>query len=171
MAESCEFSVDAPVSPVRVVAGETDDQLPEFGVDGWPSGFRGWWLGPVAGDETSMPPDDCLGPHDREHVGEASAVQHAGNQREDRAIRVGELSSVDLALQHQDLMSEGEDLGVAFVTGREEPPEPGRGESCEGSEQDHDGCTVPPPMWGRNTHKHSTDECPAPSRRGCTTAS
>ncbi|CAN5835089.1 hypothetical protein BH23ACT4_BH23ACT4_08330 [soil metagenome] len=119
----------------------------EFGVDGWSSWFRGWWLGPVAGDETSMPPDDGLGPHDMEHVGEASTVQHAGCQREGRTIRVGELSSVDLALQHQDLMPEGEDLGVAFVTGREEPSEPGKGKSWEGSEQDHDGCTVPTPMW------------------------
>ena len=133
------------LSPARRIG-----QFSELGVDGWSSWFRGWWLGPVAGDETSMPPDDCFGPHDMEHVGEASAVQHAGGEREDRAIRVGELSSVDLALQHQDLISEGEDLGVTFVTGRKEPPEPGKGESCEGSEQDHDGCTVPTPMSGRN---------------------
>lgn len=142
--------MDTPVSPVRVVAGETDDQFPELEVDGWSSWFRGWWLGPMAGDEAAMPPDDCLGPHNMEHVGEASTVQHAGEQREDRTIRVGELNSVDLALQHQDLMPEGEDLGIAFVTGREEPPEPGKGESCERSEQDHDGCMVPTPMCGRN---------------------
>ena len=36
VAEPDEFAVDAPIAPVRVLAGELDDQLPELGVDRWP---------------------------------------------------------------------------------------------------------------------------------------
>lgn len=39
-------------------------------------------------------------------------------------------------------MTEGEDLGVALITASEEPSEPGENESCEGSEQDHNGRTL-----------------------------
>lgn len=99
-------------------------------------GVVGELQGPVSGDETPVPADDRRRLHDQEHFGEAAAVDHGGEHREDRPVRLGELCSVDLTLQHQDPVTEGEDLGVAMITGSEEPSEPGENESCEGSEQD-----------------------------------
>ena len=39
--EAGEFVVDPPIAPVRVLAGESDDQASNLRVDGWPA----WLLG------------------------------------------------------------------------------------------------------------------------------
>jgi hypothetical protein len=41
VSESKKFAVDRSVTPGGVLACQSDDQSPEFGVDGWPSGCSG----------------------------------------------------------------------------------------------------------------------------------
>lgn len=55
MSESVEFSVDSSVSPVRVLVGESDDQLPDLWVDGRPTSRLVRWLCPVACNSPSVP--------------------------------------------------------------------------------------------------------------------
>lgn len=80
-------------------------------------------MGPAAGDEAAMPPDDRGRLHDEEHVAQARPVDRSGQHGEDGSVRLGESRSVDLALQHEDLVAQGEDLGVAVVAGGEQPTE------------------------------------------------
>jgi hypothetical protein len=62
--------------------------------------------------------------HDQERLGETAPVHHRGEEREDRPICFATARSVDLTLQHQDLMAERESLSVTSVTTGEHPPEP-----------------------------------------------
>ena len=70
-----------------------------------------------------MPADHSRGFHDEEHVGEASAVEHLWKHREDRPVGLGELRSVELALEHEQLVTQSEDLRVALIAGRKHPSE------------------------------------------------
>ena len=132
----------AAVAPGRVLAGQSDDQSPEFGVDGWPSGCGGGWLGPVAGDESAVPSQHGLGANDQERGALAGTVHRRGENSEDRPVGVGELRSADLALQHEDLVAEGEDLGVAGIAGGEHPPESGQNEASQSGEEGHERRTL-----------------------------
>lgn len=80
-------------------------------------------LGPAAGDEAAVPPDDVGRLNDEEHVAEVGPVDRRGEHGEDGALGLVERRSGDLALQHEDLVTQGEDLGVAFVAGGEQPTE------------------------------------------------
>lgn len=93
----------------------------------------------MSGDEAAVPTDHGLGFHDQEHIGESATVECAGEHREDRSVGLAELRAGDLSLQDRDLVAECEDLRVSFISGRENPTEPGENEPCEGSEEDHDG--------------------------------
>jgi len=137
VAEAGQFAVDAPVAPGGVLGGRPQDELSEFGVDGRPPRLGFGWLVPVAGDEPAVPSDHGCGLHDQENTAEPSPVEHIGEHREDRAVRVRELRTIDLALEYEDLVTQGKDFGVTAVAGREEPTEPGENEACDGSEQEH----------------------------------
>jgi hypothetical protein len=91
----------------------------------------------VSGDESSVPAEHGRGIDYQEHLGEASTVQRAGDRGEDRAVGLGEPRSRDLALQDQDLMTQGEDLDVAFVARGEQPTDPMQYEAGEGGNQSH----------------------------------
>lgn len=70
-----------------------------------------------------MPADDGGRLHDQEHLPQTGPVDHGRQHREDGAVRLGEDWSGDLALQDEDLVAQGEDLGVALVAGGEQPAE------------------------------------------------
>jgi hypothetical protein len=53
VAEADEFAVDAPVAPRRVLRCQPDNETPDLGCGGWPSGSSGG-LCPVAGDASSV---------------------------------------------------------------------------------------------------------------------
>ena len=142
MSESGEFAVDASVSPVGVLCGESDDQLSDFGFGWWSAPLGGGWLGPVSGDEPAVPPDDRRRFHDEEHLGETPSVERAGEHCEDRAVCFGELRSFDLALEHDELVPQREDLGVALITGGEHPSEARADEFLDRGERVHGSATV-----------------------------
>jgi hypothetical protein len=72
---------------------------------------------------------------------------------------------VDLALQHQDLVAQGEDLGVSLVASREQPSEPADDEVTDCRDEVHRWQTVPTHAAG-NSRKHNGDGFPAPTRSG-----
>lgn len=138
MTETVDLAMDPPVAPGLVLSGQADDQASEFGIDGRATWLAGRWLGPAVGDETSVPGDHRCWAHDQQRPTLSSSVHHGGEQSEDRPVRLVELRTFDLALQHEDLMSESQDLGVAWVAAGEELLEPCQDEPSEQSDQCHD---------------------------------
>jgi hypothetical protein len=78
-----------------------------------------------------VPADYRCRAHDQQRSAAARSVHCGGEQRQDRPIGVVELRSSDLALQHQDLMTQRKDLGVTGVTADEQPSAPRQDESSE----------------------------------------
>ncbi len=78
-----------------------------------------------------MPAQHGLGANNEKRCPLAGAFHRRGENSEDRPVRVGELGSVDLALEHEDLMAEGENLGVAGIAGGENPPESGQNQASQ----------------------------------------
>jgi len=117
----------------------------------------------VAGDEAAVPTNDGRGPDDQEHLGEPSTVQRSGDRGEDRAVRFGEPGSGDLTLQDQDLVAEGEDLGVTLIASREQPAEAGHNEPGHGGDEVHEQATVPTGAAAHTPWNLKADEFSAPS--------
>lgn len=115
--------MDAPVSPVRVLVGDSDDQLPDLWVDGRPSSRLVWWLCPVSGDSSSMPAQHGFWFDDQKRVASICPCHRGTEKTKDGAVGVGEVWSVDLTLKDEELVAEGEDFGVAGISCRENPSE------------------------------------------------
>lgn len=75
----------------------------------------------MSGDEMVVPVDRGCRLRDQEHLSQTPPIERARGHGEDGAVGVGESGSVHLALQHQNLVTKGEDLGVALIAGREQP--------------------------------------------------
>ena len=118
------------VGPVRSRAGSIPADLRIFHtVDAamvWPSRVSSPWIRRYpqfgfspASRMTSFRISGSIGGRPRW----APAVEHPGKHGEDRPVGFGELCSSDLALEHEQLVTQREDLGVAPVTGGEHPSE------------------------------------------------
>jgi hypothetical protein len=59
----------------------------------------------VAGDESAVPADHGLGLHDQHDLVQPRSFEHGRQHGEDGPVGVGEAGPVDLALQHEDLMT------------------------------------------------------------------
>ncbi len=104
MAKSCEFAVNAPISPFGVLVSKADDQSADLGVNRWASCFLGGRLGPVSCDESTVPLQHGFGSDDQERQAAALAVDCTTQERKDCSVSLVELRAVDLALQDEDLM-------------------------------------------------------------------
>ncbi len=120
---AAEFALDAPVALRRVLAIETEYESADLCWCGWSAGSRCRWLGPVAGDETAVPSDHGGGFDDQHHGCESGPVEGGREHRQDGPVGGCESGTVDLSLQHEDLMSKGQDFGVTLVAGHEEQAE------------------------------------------------
>ena len=129
VSEASEFAVDSPVAPVRVLSVEAQHESAEFGRSWWPPCSSLWWLGPVAGDKASVPADHRGGFDDQHHAVETATVERTRKHRKDGPIGGCESGSLDLSLQHEDLMTKSQDLGVSLVTGHQQQPDTGNQES------------------------------------------
>ena len=118
-----EFAVDVPVAPGRVVGVEADHEAAELAWCGRSAGSGLWWLGPVVGDQASVPADHSGGLDDQHGAVEPPTVEGTRNHREDRPVSGCESWSLNLSLEDEDLMAEGEDLGVMSVAGHKQQPE------------------------------------------------
>ncbi len=135
--------MDPSVSPSGVLVGEADDQTSEFRVDRWASAFGGGRLGPVLCDKSTMPPQHGFGSDDQERRRPARAIHGAAEEGKDRAVGFVESRTADLALQHEDLVSERKDLSISGVAGCKDPPDSGENEACERGKQVHETSTIP----------------------------
>lgn len=77
----------------------------------------------MVGDEASVPADHGGGLDDQHDAVEPATVEGTRQHAQDRPVRRGEPRSLNLPLEHEDLMAKREDLGVTLVTGHEEQPE------------------------------------------------
>jgi hypothetical protein len=90
-----------------------------------------------------VPSKHCFGPDDQERRRPARAIGGAAQECKDRAVGFDESRVVDLALQHEDLVSECKDLGVSGVAVGEDPADSGENEACERGKQVHETSTIP----------------------------
>ena len=135
--------MDAPVSPVRVLVREANGECSELGVDGWSASLWRGCLCPVPADSLSMPSEHGVWFDDQKRVMSTCPSHCRPEKGEDSAVDVSELWSVDLALQDQELMSEGEDLCVTGVAGGEYPSEPVDNKANQSRKQGHERRRLP----------------------------
>ena len=130
--------MDASVSPVRVLAGQPNGQPPELWVDGWPSSRFVRWLCPVSDYPSSMPAQHGVWFDDQKRFALPRPGHRRSKEGEDGSVEVSEVWSVDLALQHQDLAAQSEDLGVTVVAGGEYPSESVDNKANQSRKQGHE---------------------------------
>ena len=168
MPESVEFSVDSSVSPVRVLAGQSDGQPPDLGVDRWATSRPVRRLCPVACDSPSMPSEHRFWFDDQKRVASASARHCSPEKTKDGSVRVGELWSVDLTLQNEELVAQCKDLCVTGVSCGECPSESVENKANQSREQGHERRRLPARakaktrgITGRMNfrHAHLQDHC------------
>lgn len=80
-------------------------------------------LGPVVGDETTVPTDHRRWSRDQHDLAQSSAIECPREQGEHGAVGGSELRAIDLSLQDEDLVAKSEDLGITLVTGHEQESE------------------------------------------------
>ena len=136
--EPCELAVDSPVSPIGVLVGEADGQTPEFRVDRWASRVGCGRLGPVPCNDSAVPSQHRFRSDNQERRRPPRAIGGAAQECKDRAVGFVELRPVDLASQHEDLVTERKDLSVSGITGREDPADSGENEVCMQGKQVHE---------------------------------
>ena len=99
----------------------------------------------MPGDESAVPPNNGGGSDDEEHLGEPMTVDGLRQHGEDRAVGLAEPWTADLTLQHQHLMPQSEDLGIASIAGQLEKSHTGHQQADEMWEQTEHG--------GHRTHQ------------------
>src|SRR2546428_10441839 len=106
-AEALEFADDPLVSPVRVLASETKDQLAERALERRSPGppVR---VCPAAADQLPMPAKQRL--RLEREARPRRLVERAAQRREQRAIRSCQLRPRALSAEDRQLMAEDEDL-------------------------------------------------------------
>jgi len=85
----------------------------------------------VAGDQTTMPAQRGGGLHDQQHLRQPAPIQCLGYHGQDRPVRLGEPGPSHLALQHQDLVAQGQDLCVATIAADQQQTEPSHHQTHE----------------------------------------
>ena len=125
VSETAYLSMDASVAPGWVLCVEAQDQPTKLRWCGRAPGSGPRWLGPVAGDEVSVPADHGGRFHDQHHTGKPLPVERTREHGQDGPVRRGEPRPLDLSLQDENLMAKGEDLGVTLVTGYQQQSETG----------------------------------------------
>jgi hypothetical protein len=71
-----------------------------------------------------MPAQQGQGRDDQAQLAELDARQEPGQRGQDRPVGPGQPRSLDLALEHSDLMAQDQDLGVLGAPGSGEQGEP-----------------------------------------------
>ena len=116
-----------------------------MGIDGRSAWLAGRWLGPAAGNESSVPADHGCRLQDQQGSILSSPIHCRGEQRKERSVGLVEECPVDLALQHHDLMAQSQDLSVTGIAAGKQPAESPQDEPSE------DGRSVTPGGYGPPT--------------------
>ena len=154
-----------PVSPRRILAVQPQDKLAELPPGPRPPRLAASGVGPMSGDEPAMPSQHRRWLHDQEHLSEAVTIEHLGQHAEDRAVRVIEGRLWHLALQHQKLVTQRENLGIATVAAGEQETNTSQHKANNerhGPKHDRDPTGSQPP----DQHRRLSGTSPvAPTRR------
>ncbi len=121
--EPGQLTVDAPVSPARVVPGHLQYQHPYRLRSPGPAGSTAR-IGPVPPDEVGVPAQQGTRGDDQAQLAELAAGQQPGQRSQDRPVGPGQPRGLHLALEHGDLMTQDEDLGVLGAVGTGQQGEP-----------------------------------------------
>jgi hypothetical protein len=105
--ELAQLADDPDVTPAGVLARQPQDQLAHLAVDRRPAGTP-VRVGPVVGDEPSMPAQKRLRPH-QERPPRATR-QHPAERRENQPVPRRELRPPRLPPQNRQLVTQHEDL-------------------------------------------------------------
>ena len=97
------------------LAVQPQHQLAELTGCRRPPGLAARGLGPTAGYEPAVPSHHGGGLHDQEHLSEAFPAEHLAQPTQDGSVRVIKDRLCHLALQHQKLMTQSENLRIATV--------------------------------------------------------
>src|SRR6266536_2802283 len=111
-AELLELALDALVAPARVLSGQPQDQRHHM-VGEWRTTAPMVGLGPFAGDQPAVPPQDRVRRHQEDRP--ALAGKRSAQRREECTIGGLELGPLDLAAQHLELVAENGELDVFGV--------------------------------------------------------
>jgi hypothetical protein len=111
VAELDEFALHAPVPPRRIVCRDADDELPDRGLRGRPSGTPPVRVIPFACDQAPVPGEQRRRGH-REHLGPPLPGDQPGQGREPQPVRRLVADPADLAAQHRVLVPEHQQLGI-----------------------------------------------------------
>src|SRR5215470_316877 len=110
VAESDEFALDAPVTPRWIVRGDADDEFPDRGWRGRPSGPLGRVI-PFATDQPPVPGQERRGSH-REYFGPSAPGDQPGQRREPQLVARLVADPADLAAQYRVLVPEHQEFGI-----------------------------------------------------------
>lgn len=118
-ADALELADDPLVSPVRVLSGETQDQLTERALKRRSPRFP-MCVRPAARDKLAMPAQQCVRFH-REVP--PSRPRHCATERsEQRPISTGQPRPASPPAQHGHLMTQEQDLELLRATGPRQQP-------------------------------------------------
>ena len=97
--EATHLAVDTAVAPCGVLGIEAQYESAQFGRSWWPPGSYLRRLGPVAGDEASMPADHGGGLDDQHHPDQASPIEATRQHSEDHTICGCEFGPLELSFR------------------------------------------------------------------------
>jgi hypothetical protein len=123
VAEPGKFALDPPVAPGRVLRGQSQYQLAQFGCRATAAGAAASRLAPASPHQVPVPAQHRGGGDDPMHS--AGLGQQWGQRREHCPIRPRQSRPSDLASEHGDLMPEHQDLRVLRTCAPGQQSEPG----------------------------------------------
>jgi hypothetical protein len=123
VAEPGKFALDPPVAPDRVLRGQSQYQLAQFGYRATAAGAAASRLAPASPHQVPVPAQHRGGGDDPMHS--AGLGQQWGQRREHCPIRPRQSRPSDLASEHGDLMPEHQDLRVLRTCAPGQQSEPG----------------------------------------------
>ena len=115
MAEAADLAGDALVAPTRVLAGESQDKLPDLGGQSRPADSpcptaEG---GPAAMHEGTVPAEDSLGSDNQLTPGVAAEANE--QRRQHKSIAGFQIRACDLSLKDANLVAKNQQLSVAII--------------------------------------------------------
>jgi hypothetical protein len=116
--ELLQFTLDTLVAPAGVLLSQSQDQCNQVLGQRWTTAST-VGLGPVAGDQPAVPPQDRVRGHQKARP--ALTRKRSAQRREQRTIGGREPGSLDLTAQRFELMASHRDLDVLDMLALEAP--------------------------------------------------
>ena len=123
ISQAGQLALDAPVPPARVIPCHLQDQRPHARSS--PGAPRtATRIRPVPPDQVRVPAQQGPRRDDQAQLTQTATGQHPGQRGQDRPVSPRQARSLDLPLEHSDLMTQQEDLSVLGTVGTGEQGKP-----------------------------------------------